>query len=562
MNMLINVFAILILTAYLSYIWKNSKMTDMLKYYAVMHLFTIFVLVGGFLTDIAPEGKIKWIVIVAANIVKTFFDISFLCYGYYFKTRHSVGRKIILLLTYPVLYLLIMLTNPYHHLFIKEALADKVNYGILYYILLAVGYGFQFAGAIYIIVFLIGKKKPSLYRIFIMLITLMAFTLQFLFVSNIFHSPIDINPILILLIFTFLFFGAYRMGLLNTLSIGVIRSLKMYNDAILVLDEKGAEVYRNHVCSVMGEETINFIAAQFADTVGKSQELSSSSELKTVYKGKTFTASVRPVKTIWKKTIGYVCIIHDDTEFLDLINDLKEKNEQLVLMNESIRGLAAEIRRLAVIEERNVLAKEIHDVLGHSLNLAFHILESNKTIIDKQPEKAIQRLKKVLEDIDKGLGEVKAVPSAGAVRQQCQERTLYADISNMADRLREAGISVELAISEDIRGCDNRVIQTIYRICQEASTNSIKHGKATQVVMSIKRKESTILVHIVDNGKGCASFSKGNGLKGMEERVKEIGGSISFGPFDDNKGFLVHAVLPVGQRIPDRYDTASPLFSS
>jgi signal transduction histidine kinase len=83
----------------------------------------------------------------------------------------------------------------------------------------------------------------------------------------------------------------------------------------------------------------------------------------------------------------------------------------------------------------------------------------------------------------------------------------------MADRLREAGISVELAISEDIRGCDNRVIQTIYRICQEASTNSIKHGKATQVVMSIKRKESTILVHIVDNGKGCASFSKGNGLE-------------------------------------------------
>lgn len=77
LNMLINVFAILILTAYLSYIWKNSKMTDMLKYYAVMHLFTIFVLVGGFLTDIAPEGKIKWIVIVAANIVKTFLIYLF-----------------------------------------------------------------------------------------------------------------------------------------------------------------------------------------------------------------------------------------------------------------------------------------------------------------------------------------------------------------------------------------------------------------------------------------------------------------------------------------------------
>lgn len=545
----INIFVISVLTAYLAYIWQNSKKTEMLYCYSIMHLLTIFVLLSSFIVKIAPAVQIKWISMVIAYTIKTCFDISFFYYGYYYNTKKHLTRKAAVLISaFPLSSVIIILTNSCHHLFIKELSTSGVNYGAMYYMILAVGYGFQFLGAIYMILSLVRTSKPSLYRIFIMIITLFAFTLQFLYVSNILYIAVDINPILIFLIFTFLFFGAYRLGLLNTLSIGVIRSLQMFTDAVLVLDVNGEVVLKNEACDVLDEDMANYVVTQCRSFLDQFSELTvkdCKKEMEISYKDRTFTISIRPVRTILKKIAGYVCIIHDDTTIIGLIEDLKEKNEQLVQMNESIGMLAEDIKRLAIIEERNVLAKEIHDVLGHSLNLAFHILESNKAIVDEQPEKAIQRLKQAIIDIDRGIGEVEVASSGAKTSQPDGLYTLRQRLKVMTERLKDVGVNIEIAAIDDLRGCNDSILQTIYRICQEASTNSIKHGQASQVIISIRRKEQEVVLHIVDNGRGCDSFKKGNGLAGMEDRIKEVGGSISFGPFDDDNGFLVHAVIPV-----------------
>jgi CRISPR/Cas system-associated endonuclease/helicase Cas3 len=97
---------------------------------------------------------------------------------------------------------------------------------------------------------------------------------------------------------------------------------------------------------------------------------------------------------------------HDDTTLKSAIRDLKEKNEELRQMNLHINKFERQADALSVIEARNILAKEIHDVMGHSLNLVLHTLESNKVILDACPGKAIQRLEQVLEDIDAGMREI------------------------------------------------------------------------------------------------------------------------------------------------------------
>lgn len=123
-------------------------------------------------------------------------------------------------------------------------------------------------------------------------------------------------------------------------------------------------------------------------------------------------------------------------------------------------------------------------------------------------------------------------------------------LDEMADRLSEIGVRLEVIRSKWAGELSDEQEKTIYRICQEATTNAIKHGKADQITVSIKERNRLLHVYIVDNGKGCKSIIKGNGLRGMEERTERLGGFVSFNSFEDGNGFMVHASIPLKSSKP------------
>ena len=85
--------------------------------------------------------------------------------------------------------------------------------------------------------------------------------------------------------------------------------------------------------------------------------------------------------------------------------------------------------------------------------------------------------------------------------------------------------------------------EAIYRLCQEAVTNAIKHGKASSIYTILRFQSQQLEVYTIDNGKGCSHITKSFGLNGIEERIQSLLGRVAF-ISDGEKGFTIHAVLP------------------
>lgn len=198
----------------------------------------------------------------------------------------------------------------------------------------------------------------------------------------------------------------------------------------------------------------------------------------------------------------------------------------LIIEKNRVERLNKEIEELTITKERNRVAQEIHDNLGHSLvalnmnlDVAYNVIDKDmdktKELIDKcqnlaqdsmdSLRKAVYALKD--EDISKGL--IKSI-----------EKLVY----NIED---ENNMKVNLNIDEEIENYSPEYKNLIYTIIKESITNSIKHGKGDKIHIELEVNDEIIL-RIKDNGIGCDNIIKGNGLMGIEERVNKFNGDISY----------------------------------
>jgi len=198
----------------------------------------------------------------------------------------------------------------------------------------------------------------------------------------------------------------------------------------------------------------------------------------------------------------------------------------LIIEKAQVEKLNKEIEELTITKERNRVAQEIHDNLGHSLvalnmnlDVAYNVIDKDmdktKELIDKcqnlaqdsmdSLRKAVYALKD--EDISKGL--IKSI-----------EKLVY----NIED---ENNMKINLNIDEEIENYSPEYKNLIYTCIKESITNSIKHGKGDKIHIELEVNDEIIL-RIKDNGIGCDNIIKGNGLIGIEERVNKFNGDISY----------------------------------
>ncbi|MHC1695519.1 MAG: sensor histidine kinase [Eubacteriales bacterium] len=109
--------------------------------------------------------------------------------------------------------------------------------------------------------------------------------------------------------------------------------------------------------------------------------------------------------------------------------------------------------------------------------------------------------------------------------------------------LKNDSISVDIKVHGRTYELDGETTQAVYRLCQEAVTNAIKHGRAKNIYIILRYWPQEFEVYAVDNGIGCGEIKKSFGLEGIEKRITGQGGRISFAS-DGECGFTVHAGLP------------------
>lgn len=206
--------------------------------------------------------------------------------------------------------------------------------------------------------------------------------------------------------------------------------------------------------------------------------------------------------------------------------------------------------RVAEAEERQRIARELHDIVAHSLSVIVVQSEGARALAAKRPEQAVETLGTISEISRQALQEMRQL--MGVLRNGSQAPAEYApapglaEIDDLVNRLSDrASFTV---LGEPPIHTEQTLALGVYRIVQEALTNVLRHagGKARAEVLLDYSDTRQISIEITDDGRGAAATTDGhgNGLKGMSERVSMFGGTLVTRPRSAG-GFLVRAVLPL-----------------
>ncbi|GAA4868997.1 sensor histidine kinase [Actinomycetospora straminea] len=202
-------------------------------------------------------------------------------------------------------------------------------------------------------------------------------------------------------------------------------------------------------------------------------------------------------------------------------------------------------RRL-IAEERLRIARELHDVVGHSMATISVQAGVGLHVLEQRPGQAGEALAAIKRICDTGLTDVKAV--LGALRTESGEVEQSSGLDrlpSLVETAEDAGLRVDLDMSGDRRPLPVPVDLAAYRIVQEALTNVIRHAGAHTVWLAVEHRPPRLTLRIRDDGTAHPPTDGwGQGIDGMRERARALAGSLTAGPHPDG-GFEVCAELPV-----------------
>lgn len=227
---------------------------------------------------------------------------------------------------------------------------------------------------------------------------------------------------------------------------------------------------------------------------------------------------------------------------------------------QEIAAGAAQAARFGSVNERNRIAREMHDVVAHSLTVMVTLSDGAAVVIRKDPERAAEVLAELsrtgrtaLADMRRVLGVLRDDAAAG---QAPREPLAAGDsLAKLLDGFRTAGLPVNYSHTGPALPEDAAFQLTVYRIVQESLTNVLRYGRAlSRVDVLVVRDDSTVTIEVIDDGRGAAegaagtgppgtgTLGTGQGLPGMKERAGIYGGTVEAGRAV-NGGWRVRAVL-------------------
>ncbi|MFE9186480.1 sensor histidine kinase [Micromonospora haikouensis] len=224
--------------------------------------------------------------------------------------------------------------------------------------------------------------------------------------------------------------------------------------------------------------------------------------------------------------------------------------------------------RAAVAEERTRIARELHDVVAHSMAVMIVQADGARYLFDRDPQTAREAVRVVadtgrqaLEEMRRLVGVLRETSSPGPAdgpdgaaapalaAEPTHRRPALVELPELLDRFRAAGLRVDATVTGEPPALPPGLELTVYRVVQEALTNALKHaGVGATVTLGLTHTPDAVVVRVVDDGRGRPVVrpapSGGHGLVGMRERVTVYDGSLTAGPTPAG-GWQVEARLPL-----------------
>ncbi|MFC0582650.1 sensor histidine kinase [Micrococcoides hystricis] len=245
----------------------------------------------------------------------------------------------------------------------------------------------------------------------------------------------------------------------------------------------------------------------------------------------------------------------------DLARSRQNHRQALAEYTAYLEAEARNARALAAADERQHIAREMHDIVAHSLSVIITQADGARYAAAAQPEVAVETLDTIAEtgrdalsDMRKLLGILRA-PGQAEGRPQPQ----MSDIVELVEAMEVSGLTIKAETSGEARDVFNPVTQlAIYRAVQEGLTNALKHGDASEpVVLSFAWQNRGLQIQIANQRANQGASARpasalshtgaGQGLVGIEERVRLVGGTINAAPHPDGR-FILTVFIPYPQK--------------
>jgi signal transduction histidine kinase len=223
---------------------------------------------------------------------------------------------------------------------------------------------------------------------------------------------------------------------------------------------------------------------------------------------------------------------------------LEENRQQNLLLEE----YAKQIEKITLLEERNRLAKELHDTVGHTFTSVIMGLDAASYLTDVSPEKAKEQIDRLGGVMRKSLDEVRNyIHQISPLSEEKED--LSSQLKKVADEFalhtkidiefKSIGLPVMLSFQGTV---------ALIRCLQESLTNAVRHGRAKEINISLQQAEGEVMLTIRDNGSGMSAVKEGFGLRGMKERLEFLQGGMKL-ESKPGQGTVVTCFIPVRRRV-------------
>ena len=221
--------------------------------------------------------------------------------------------------------------------------------------------------------------------------------------------------------------------------------------------------------------------------------------------------------------------------------------EQLYTLTERLRREGDALARLAVVDERTSMARELHDTIAHGVSVMVLQAGAAEQVMTSSPDQAREAAhavqdvgRSVLEELGRLLGVLHTDEDDSPRAPQPS----LSELDALVERVRRAGLPVVLQVDGEPAGLSPGVDASAYRVIQEALTNVLKHAGHVPTAVTVSWAPSSLALEVLSEGSAGRPDVDGHGLVGMRERVELYGGRLDAGP--EAGGFAVRALIPLG----------------
>lgn len=457
---------------------------------------------------------------------------------------------------------LLFLTNGWHHQFYRDFHVGWVVYGPVFFLHMGYTYFCVLLGMGAVFKEFWKKRVAAVHLGVILLSGAIPLGFNLLYLSGWAGTSFDLTPLAFALSNFLMLLAVLRYDFLDVNSLAFGQIFSAIAEGVAIYNKRGIVVY----CNTSAGEWLGIregddfevikgrLSCQGIETEPE-REMNAEEPVFTLENG----GRIRIRQYIKKQK---------DKQFtagIFLLTDVGEYYERL----RQSRELAVSAQRLAIEKERNRIAQEVHDTTGHTLTMIQSLLrlvrveweragsqgEGSRHTDSENPDLKSgvveEYLTQAQELAAEGLRELRI--SINQLRRGIDGRLVTEGVYQLTEQVKE--LEVEVSIQGEDGPEYSHLSMAVYECLREAITNCLKYASATHMDVILKFEPDRLQMFVFDNGRGCETIVESNGIRGIRDRVKEIGGQVRF-LSSEGEGFQIYICLPA-ERTERGYDSGS-----